>query len=567
MKKLVVFLVGAGCVCFGARHAAADRPLFYRAPDAVVCDPILAQLAAESDAEPLRAWVLFTDKGIGDLPEYRTSLDRTAANMNPRALARRAARRSDFGLCDHRDLPVNETYVRCVLETGARLRVRSKWVNGISVRATLEQLHRIAALDFVRQVTPVRRSASIRPLEPAPLFDGGYGESGSRDAAFYGSSWEQLEQINIPAVHDLGYTGEGILLGILDTGFKRNHVALNTPGHELQIVAEYDFVNQDDYTGPEPGDPFGQADHGTCILGTLAAYAPGDLVGSAHDAAYLLAKTEDTSQEVPAEEDYFVAGLEWLEANGADLVTSSLGYIAWYNQSDLDGQTAVTTIAVNAATANGLVCLSAAGNEYHDSNPDTSHLIAPSDALELLGCGAVDGAGNIADFSSDGPSADGRVKPELLARGVITSTISTFGTNGYTFANGTSLSTPLVAGATALVIQAHPDWTVRQVRGALLHTASDYVANGQPDPLFVRGYGIVDTLAAIEMEFVPGDIDADGDVDLNDFALFAACYTGADATSGSPPGCGAGDFAPSDLDGDGDVDLVDFATFAMNFTG
>jgi len=312
--------------------------------------------------------------------------------------------------------------------------------------------------------------------------------------------------------------------------------------------------------GIEAGAPPDQHRHGTLILGTIAAYKPDFLVGGAYDASFYLAKTEDTSREVPVEEDYYVAGLEWIEGNGADLATSSLAYIDWYMQADLDGATAVTTQAVNIATAKGLVCCTAAGNLGNDLDPATSHLMAPGDALEVITCGAVDVTGATASLSSDGPTADGRVKPEVLARGISTATVNPYDDFAYLTSSGTSLSTPLVAAGAALVIQAHPDWTVAQVRSALFRTASDYYfyLGGWFDPLFVRGYGIIDVMAAIDVSFT-GDVGADGVIGLDDYRGMARCGGGPGVTP-------VGDCSPLDLDGDGDFDVVDFAPFQVNFT-
>jgi hypothetical protein len=154
------------------------------------------------------------------------------------------------------------------------------------------------------------------------------------------------------------------------------------------------------------------------------------------------------------------------------------------------------TRAFNAATENGLHCFQGAGNEGHDSDPTTWNLLIPADALQVVTVGAVDSSGTIASFSSEGPTADGRLKPEVLTRGVDTFTVHADDDHASVQMSGTSMSTPLAAAAAACLVQAHPEWTVAQLRAALTRTASDYVANGIPDPLFVRGYGIIDATEA-----------------------------------------------------------------------
>ena len=461
---------------------------------------LLQRLAAESG--PVKAWVFFTDKGFQSQDELREALRQVAESYDLRAVQRRALRGNNAArggaLFDEHDLPAVQAYVDAVTATGAKLHITSRWLNAISVWATRAQLEQIATLPFVDRLEAVRRSYRNRPLNIQEVGDAPSASDEGARRIDYGYATEQLTQINLIALHEAGYAADGIVIGILDTGFHRTHEAFNNPVHPLTVLAEYDFVDNDPITEIEPGDPSGQADHGTMILGCIGAYKPGSLVGGAFNAAFVLAKTEDTTQEVPAEEDNYVAGLEFTEAHGADMTTSSLGYIDWYTQEQLDGQTAVTTIACNIHTGNGVHHTNAAGNEYHDSNPNTSHLIAPADAFQVITCGAVDSTGAIAYFSSDGPTADGRVKPELLARGISTYTVSPYSDTGYTTADGTSLSTPLVACAVACLVQAKPYWTVDQMRAHTFETADYYVAHGTYDPLYVLGYGIVNAYAAYD---------------------------------------------------------------------
>jgi len=467
------------------------------------------------------------------------------------AVRRRLLRRTAPGLFDVHDVPLPQPCTDAVTGTGATLRTTSRWLNAISAMATPEQVQTLRALPDVLRVEPVRRGRSNAQAESDSEHTL---DHAGMAADFYGYAATQIDQIDIRRLHDAGYHGAGVVIGILDSGFHRVHQALFSAEHPLQVIAEWDFVNNDANTDIEPGDDSQQHKHGTWILGTMAAYMPSQLVGAAYEARFVLAKTENVPTETPIEEDFYVAGLEFVEGHGADVATSSLGYIDWYTQLQMDGHTAVTTRAVNIATANGLVCLTAAGNEGHDSDPATNTIIAPADALQVISCGAVDGAGTIASFSSDGPSADGRVKPELLAMGVSTATVHSTNSTGFSSVSGTSLSTPMLAGAVACILQARPDFTVESLRAALFATASRSDASGlHPDPLFVQGYGIARAYEAAQQPLpCRTDLDGSGVTDLGDVALALLDF-------GDCAGC------PADLDGSGAVDLGDVALMLLDF--
>ena len=374
------------------------------------------------------------------------------------------------------DLKVSPHYKNTIESKGLEVENESRWLNAVSVICSKEEIESISLLPFVKKIEPVKRYKKkyFNELE--------VNQSNKREFD-YGDANVQIEQINAHLLHDQGLTGQGITILLLDTGYDLSHDALN----HVNIVSQKDFINDDDQTANENDfeQNVNQDDHGTKILSIIAANSPGNLIGPAFDAGFLLAKTEDVSQEWQQEEDDYVAGLEWGEINGADIASSSLGYADWYTESDFDGNTAITTIAVDIAVGLGLVCVTAVGNGY---------AIAPADADSVISVGAVNNLGEIASFSTRGPTFDGRIKPEVCAQGVNVWAVS--GNNNSDFINiynGTSASTPLIAGATALLLQALPTLSPMEIREAVLMTASM-----SDNPNNTYGWGIMDAAAALD---------------------------------------------------------------------
>jgi subtilisin family serine protease len=498
--------------------------------------------AATPIAPTTKVWVFFRDKGLTTPAARDAAIAAAQQEFTPRAAERRRLRRTAPGLFDERDVPVSPAYLEAVRRTGARAHVTSRWLNAVSVRATPEQARRLAALPCVRSVEPVhagkRREAVLTPADSAPGFRG--------PPPIQGLAFPQLQLMNLVPLQDAGFTGNGVVVGVLDTGFKRTHQVFNQPGHILQVVAEHDFVFNDSNTANEPADHPNQHDHGTLILGLLGGYLPGGYMGASPDASFILCKTEDIRSETPVEEDNYVGGLEFIEFHGGDIATSSLAYSDWYERSDYDGRTAVTTIAVNTAIENGLICLTAQGNAGNDADPATSTMPAPADAFKVISIGAARLDGRSAGFTSDGPTFDGRIKPEVMAMGVSAAVVQVNDDAGYGTASGTSVATPLAAGAVASMLQAHPTWRVDQFRANLLLTAQDYRANGTYDHLFVRGFGILDAAAASA-----GDCDADG---ISDAAEIAAGMVPDCNANGVPDACDValGVLAAGSADADAD---------------
>jgi len=462
------------------RSAVAKRLFTPRQPK---LQPEIQQLLNSAKTEQhIKAWVLFTDKSIPD--------------ESPRKWTRE---RDD----DVSDLPVRQRYIHEVLRIGGTLRCVSRWFNAISIEASLSMLERIQHLPFVRAIDLVVAfragvGASKLHLSNANIAPAQVGDLQQKeDELNYGTSSAQIRQIKLDRLHKRGYHGEGIIIGLLDTGFDLSHEAVK----HADVIAEWDVVNNDDNTADEPGqDDKNQDEHGSVVLSILAGYSPGRLIGSAYKARYLLCKTEKVTEngrefERIIEEDWWIAGLEWMESAGVDVVNSSVGYADWYRFADLDGKTAKITIAADMAADKGIVMVVAAGNGGNRPLGDIGipgRINVPADGFKVLAVGAVDATGRGADFSAHGPTFDGRIKPDVVAMGkgvtsVRTGTIGGFSVN----ASGTSVATPLATGVVALLRQAFPQTSPADIIQSLKKTASN-----SEHPNNTLGWGIINAESA-----------------------------------------------------------------------
>ncbi len=435
----------------------------------------------------LTVWVFFKDKGLQGTA-LEAALEQAEAELSERTAWRRAkVKTRGQSLVDVGDLPVSSSYLNQAKATGAQFRRESRWLNAASFLVTDAQAQDLAKLSFVRKVDLVARFQRriISVSEPA---QSGQGHGRAKDSNWtidYGGNLAAMEQAGVPAVHEMGITGSGVIIGMLDSGFHTAHEALAG----IPVLGTYDFVNDDTNVDNEPGDPSNAKDHGTMTMSTAVGHMPGQLVAPAFGASVVLAKTEDVAEEVPIEEDQWVAGLEWVETFGVDIVSSSLGYLDWYDFSDMDGNTAVTTIAADLAAGRGIVVVNSAGNERGGS---WGHIIAPADGDSVITVGAVTSSGSISSFSSPGPSYDGRIKPDVSALGVSNTVANPNDDTDYVTASGTSFSCPLTSGVAALVLSRAPDLTPMQVREALRATAS---MSSSPNNDY--GWGIIDAFAAV----------------------------------------------------------------------
>ncbi|KAM9988311.1 hypothetical protein ACTFIZ_003656 [Dictyostelium cf. discoideum] len=319
------------------------------------------------------------------------------------------------------------------------------------------------------------------------------------DKSFYGESFQGISQTSIDKLQKLGYDGYGLKIVVMDTGFYKDHDAFK----HLKIIGEHNFIDNTNNTQEDPipdeDSRFSQNFHGTATLSVLGGYIPGKLVGAAYNASYLLAKTEIVEgEDTVIEEDNWIAALEWAEKLGASIISSSLSY-QLYNYPEMNGKDSHLTKAANLAIYKGMIVVNSMGNK------DYSIFGAPADGENVISVGAVDSSGRYAPFSSIGPTADGRIKPDIMALGVGYYIALSTSRSSYTSVDGTSFACPLVASGIALLMQAHPDWNTQQIYQAVLSTGSKA---SNPDPYV--GFGVFNALGAYYFRPSIGDCYSTG---------------------------------------------------------
>lgn len=441
--------------------------------------PIFAQ-------SPAKYWVQFKDK-VGT--PY--TIDHPEAFLSPKAIERREQFRIPI---TEQDLPVTPSYIQKVLslDSGMVLLTRSKWLNGITVYSEKEQIiDEIRKLDFVQFV-----ERTIPMKEPEVLNSDIYHfynpESPIMEPTIpndidYGLSYGQLKINNIHWLHRMGYNGSGIRMMLLDGGF-----------HNIDTIRHFEFLRQQNrlqgarhFAVPQ-ANPFRSGSHGTMVLSCIASYIPGELVGSAPGVTVWLLQTEDGRSEHKVEEDNWVAGVEFADSIGCQVINSSLGYTKFDDSTqvrtyqDLNGKVSRASIAASFVASKGMILCNSAGNE---GAKEWRFIGCPADAPDIITVGGVNVHGKRASFSSYGPTADGRIKPDAVAVGRETYVANPRGVS--LRGDGTSFSSPLMSGMIACLWQAFPYKNAFEIMDAVRKSGDRAAA---PDSSL--GYGITDFLKA-----------------------------------------------------------------------
>jgi len=447
---------------------------------------ILAGIKDISAQTQYKYWIVFTDKNGSPY-----SISNPSAYLSPRAIYRR----TKYGIpIQINDLPPNPSYIDSVIAKGAILFNRSGWFNAISVAFTdTNNMAKVRALPFVqgtRNVTIIKPRNGGKP--PKPFRPDKRSLQALADTTNYGQAYNQSHMIKVDCLNNAGYRGKGKRIAVIDTRFggADKLAAFDSLRNRGQILGTWDFVWEKSSVYDDSINDY----HGELVLSCMAANLPGQMVGDAVDADYYLLRTEDIYSENMIEDDNWASAAEYADSAGADIITTSLGYNTLddarntYTYAQMNGRTAVASIAATIAAEKGIVVCAASGN---DGNDTWHYISTPADADSILTVGAVNQSGGYASFSSTGPTSDGRLKPNVVAQGAPAAEANPFG-SGVATESGTSFATPITAGAVASLWQADTMANNMQIINAIEQSASQY---SHPDSLL--GYGIPDYCQAL----------------------------------------------------------------------
>lgn len=411
------------------------------------------------------------------------SVDEPETFLTGQAIERK--QRQDVRI-DSLDFPISRDYFHLVGQVGGRVVSHSKWFKTMVVQVSDSvKIDDIRALPFVDSVHYVWRgyNRSYRNLL-RPRLKAVSCEEDTLSGHYFGLTGNQFKLHNAANMAEAGFQGKGIRIGVIDAGFTNYDVIPYFENSRLEGFGN--FV--------PTGELFSANDHGTKVLSAMAVNRPNRMMGSAPEARYWLLRSEDVTSEFPVEEDYWVRAVEYADSVGVDLINTSLGYSSFddqslnYSHGDLTGKFSFMSQAVDKAYEKGMLMIVSAGNE---GNKPWGKITPPGDAKNVITVGAVGTDSVIASFSSHGPTADGRIKPDLVSAGRGTITIGQNGLIGMT--NGTSLSSPFLTGLIASLWSVNPGLHRSEIAGIVKRSADRYL---RPDSVY--GYGIPDFGKAVK---------------------------------------------------------------------
>lgn len=380
------------------------------------------------------------------------------------------------------DLPVSQQYLDSINKSGSEILYALKWLNGVVIKPTPSQLEAIRKINLslsiisIYEVTPTNSTSTLSGVNEIKKT-----KKAEFNQSYYGNGYDAISNVSGIFLHQKGFMGQGMLIAIIDDGFYHaNRISeFDDAFSKGRVIATKDFVNP-------ASNIFSEDSHGTHVFSVIGANTPTRMVGIAPEANFVLLRSENFDTEQLVEEYNLAAAAEFADSIGADIINTSLGYTTFdipsqdHTYADMTGYKTPAAIACSIAAKKGMLVVCSAGNE---GNKTWKYISTPADAKEIITVGAVNFDSTLTAFSSIGPSADGRIKPEIIALGSGVGIISDAGT--LIHGDGTSYASPIIAGMAACLWQAFPSLTAKKIREAIITTATQ-----NADPTDSRGFGI-----------------------------------------------------------------------------
>jgi serine protease AprX len=458
---------------------AGKQLIMARKTKGIACLILVVFIVSTTFAQPEghRCLIQFKDKAATTF-----SLHFPEAFLSSRSIMRRNRQGIVLNISD---LPIPETYLREVLNVnGVGFITQSKWFNQvlISVKDTAV-LEKMRSFEFIQTLVKIPVTEGKQQDNKTAKWSESYQVIDEYEKGFYGEGRNQLEMLNGQFLHERGFKGSGMLIGIIDAGFTgaKEMDVFTHLWNRNAIKGVYDFVDND-------AEVYEKSNHGTYVLSTIAAMLPGRLIGTAPEADFLLLRSEDGTAEYLEEEYFWIAAAEYADSAGVDLLNTSLGYTTFddpaqdHRYQDMDGKTTAITRGANFAASKGILVINSAGNS---GNNGWRYVGAPADGDSVFAVGAVNEAAEYATFSSIGPTATGRTKPNAVAQGSGSALAGL--NNDVILGSGTSFSGPILCGMAACLWQAAPFSSNMEVFNEIEKSADRYrqpnneVGFGLPD--------------------------------------------------------------------------------------
>lgn len=451
------------------------------------------------------AWLFLKDK-----PNATYYIENPLEMLSQKAIDRR---NRVWVSLDEKDAPIDDGYYN-QLKNNANITIlaKSKWLNAIHIQGTVSQINGllpnftfIESIEFANKSLNINGKRNVKRIIPKH-FDK---FSDLKTEFDYGAADNQIRMLKGDILHHQNLTGKNQIIAIIDAGFPNVNTldAFKRIRDNNQILGGYNFAdrNENFYT---------RNNHGTHVLSTIAGYIENEFVGTAPDANFYLFISEIAESETILEETLWVEAAERADSLGVDIINTSLGYTTYDNSShshtyeDMDGKTTFITRGAEIAASRGMLLVNSVGNSGGDS---WKYMGAPADAASVISVGSVNSSRNISSFSSFGPTADNRIKPEILAQGS-SSAIINYVSGQTSTSSGTSFSSPIMAGLIACLNQ-NETFVLKSSKKSKYNSNNDLIesvyksADRYNNPTDQYGYGIPNFEKALDFYISTGSLE------------------------------------------------------------